>query len=578
MLIRALSFLFVLLFSIARPVPAAEAPAGVPGPAAGKTLSQNPQSSIRDPKLPPTGLSFEEAMRLGETMYRKAVLPSGKDMEATVQEDLKLSGDMVTCSKCHMRSGLGSYEGLVLSTPTNGSKLYVPLIYASELPGIAGAGEMEFSYKRPAYTDQTLANAIRYGADPMGRPLLETMPHYILDDRDMDILIFYLKNLSSSYSPGVTENEIRFATIVTEGVSPQDRNAMLDPLRSFITDEWNARLPTLRQWRQDSPHRKLSLDVWELKGPSDTWYGQLEALYRKQPVFALLGGISAGPWDPIHRFCEKNRLPCVLPLTGQPVVSDEDWYTLYYSKGYYQEGEAAAKFLAKVLELPSDKQVVQIFREDDRGKAFSRGFADTWKKIGNSKVTTRTLSAGEPVGKDFWKDLAAAYKDASLVVWLGPADLAGIDALGGAEKQPAAIVVSATMLAGSLPSIPDAVRDFTFITYPSRLPGEDAYAAAAVDGWLQFKKLPKTNMAISSNMFFFTRLLSVTLLSMRGDFYRDYFLDLLDVQGEQTMLIAAYPRVTFGPGQRYASKGCYIVTLTKGPTPKLFSQTDWVIH
>jgi hypothetical protein len=554
MLIRTLSFLLVLLFSIVRPALATEAPAGV------------------------RGLSFEEAMRLGEAMYLKAVLPSGKDMEATVQGDLKLSGDMVTCSKCHMRSGLGSYEGLVLTTPTNGAKLFVPLTYAADLPGIAGAGEMEFTYSRPAYTDETLAAAIRYGADPTGRPLLETMPHYILDDRDMDIMIFYLKKLSSSYSPGVTKDEMRFATIVTEGVNPQDRNAMLDPLRSFITDEWNARLPALRQWRRDSPHRKLSLDVWELKGPVDTWYGQLEALYRKQPVFALLGGISAGPWEPIHRFCEKNRVPCVFPLTSLPAVSDEDWYTLYFSKGYYQEGDAAAKFLAKVLELPSEKQVVQIYREDDRGRAFSRGFGDTWKKIGNSKITTKVLSAGEPAGKEFWRGVASAYKDAALVVWLGPADLAGIDALGSAEKQPSAIVVSATMLAGSLPSIPDPVRDFTFITYPSRLPGEDAYAAAMVEGWLHSRKSPKTNMDISSKMFFSTGILSQVLLNMRGDFYRDYFLDLLDVQGEQTMLIAAYPRVTFGPGQRYASKGCYIVTLTKGPQPKLFSQTDWVIH
>jgi hypothetical protein len=38
-----------------------------------------------------------------------------------------------------------------------------------------------------------------------------------------------------------------------------------------------------------------------------------------------------------------------------------------------------------------------------------------------------------------------------------------------------------------------------------------------------------------------------------------------------------YPRVSFGPGQRYVSKGCYIVQLTDDPAPKIKSVSDWVI-
>src|SRR5512143_571193 len=163
--------------------------------------------------LPPAGLSAEEAMRLGEAMYQQGTLPSGKPMEATVQGDLKVSagsGVVVTCSNCHMHSGLGSYEGLVLTPPTNGANLYAPLLYALDLPGIVGVGEMAFENPRPAYTDETLADAIRFGVDPAGRLLLEAMPRYTLDDRESDILVYYLKNLSSKYSPGVTAGEVRF--------------------------------------------------------------------------------------------------------------------------------------------------------------------------------------------------------------------------------------------------------------------------------------------------------------------------------------------------------------------------------
>jgi hypothetical protein len=553
MLLRTISFIIALFFSTALTVPAATV----------------------------AGLSEEEAMRLGEAMYLKGILPSGKPMEAIVQGDLKVSSAtsaMATCSNCHMRSGLGSYEGLVLTPPTNGANLYAPLLYARDLPGIVGVGEMAFENPRPAYTDETLAAALRDGVDSAGRLLLETMPRYDLNDREMEIMIFYLKNLSSKYSPGVTATEVRFATIVTEGVSTQDRNAMLDPMKAFIRDEWNAVLPSLRQWRPDRTHRSLSLDVWELKGQPDTWYGQLEALYRKQPVFAILGGISSGPWGPIHQFCEKNGIPCILPLTDLPVVSGDEFYTVYFSKGYYQEGETAAKFLAGVLALPADKQLVQIYREDERGSAFAAGFGETWKKSGATAVKTRVLRAGEATGKEFWKGLASTYKDAALVIWLGPADLAGIEELGAAKEQPSAVFVSASMLGSALSSIPDSVRDFTYITYPRRLPGEDAYPVSLLDSWMKYKKIPLTDMAVSSKAFFLTRMVSTVLSNLREDFYRDYFLDLFDVQGEQTTMIVAYPRVTFGPGQRYASKGCYVVTLTKGPKPKIFSQTDWVIY
>ena len=41
---------------------------------------------------------------------------------------------------------------------------------------------------------------------------------------------------------------------------------------------------------------------------------------------------------------------------------------------------------------------------------------------------------------------------------------------------------------------------------------------------------------------------------------------------------AAYERLSFGPGQRYASKGCYIVQLGRGGSTELVQKSDWVIQ
>jgi hypothetical protein len=36
--------------------------------------------------------------------------------------------------------------------------------------------------------------------------------------------------------------------------------------------------------------------------------------------------------------------------------------------------------------------------------------------------------------------------------------------------------------------------------------------------------------------------------------------------------------MSFGTGQRYASKGCYVVQLSEGPKPELAKRSEWIIY
>jgi len=535
------------------------------------------------------GYPAEEALRLGEAMYRDGVLPSGRPMTAVVQGDIEVSGRMTTCSNCHKRSGMGSLEGGVVTPPTNGAKLYLPLKGQRDIPGTVMKRTMFTSPPRPAYDDEALVRVLQSGIDPAGRRLSDTMPRYHLDEDVAKIMVNYLKQLTSTVSPGVGEDEMRFATIVAGDVDPGDRDALILPLQVYLREEWNNQLSSLgsvwnTRWynpgarQTGKTYRKAVLDVWELKGPAATWRGQLEAYYRKQPVFAILGGIVPGKWAPVHDFCEKNRIPCLFPDTNLPVVSANNNYTFYFSKGYYQEGEAAAKYLSRVVDLPPDKQLVQVYRDSDRGSALAGGFTDTWSKLGSSALTQRVVAAREKVDGKFWERLAATYPNAVILVWLDPTDLEGIDALAGEGSRPSSLFVSSTLLAGSFSPIPDRVRDFTFITYPTRLPEDGEYTRSIVISWMKMKKIPVTNLSISSKVYLLTRMLSFALMDMGVDFYRDFFIDLLDDGTDQTRSSLTYPVLSFGPGQRYASKGCYIVTLTKGANPKVVRQSDWVSY
>jgi hypothetical protein len=55
---------------------------------------------------------------------------------------------------------------------------------------------------------------------------------------------------------------------------------------------------------------------------------------------------------------------------------------------------------------------------------------------------------------------------------------------------------------------------------------------------------------------------------MKGYFNRDRFLEGTAMMKDELM-VPLYPRLSFGPGQRYISKGCYIVQLFEGQKPKI---------
>ena len=71
-------------------------------------------------------------------------------------------------------------------------------------------------------------------------------------------------------------------------------------------------------------------------------------------------------------------------------------------------------------------------------------------------------------------------------------------------------------------------------------------------------------------------ILTQALIDMKGNYYRDNFLDVIGMMDD--LEVPLYERLSFGPGQRYASKGCYIVQLSKGGKPELVRKSDWVIH
>ena len=534
-------------------------------------------------------------LRLGERMYRQGILPSGEPMLAYVKGDLPVSGTAFSCESCHQRSGLGCLEGGVYTLPTNGAKLFQP--YQEFFKNI----EQKYfppAPRRPAYTDATLAEVIRSGTTPTGAALNDVMPRYLLEDEDMTILLSYLRSLSARFSPGVTNTTLRFATILAEDVPAEERDALLGPLEQYITLKNNQSIAyktksgaRSRQMAENMltskelATRSLTLSRWILKGPPETWRAQLEEYYRNEPVFAFLGGISRNEWLPMHQFSEENHIPCLLPLTDFPVISENDWYTLYPSKGYYQEGEAAARYLNSRNDLTMERPILQIVRDSKEGKALSTGFENTWRDIGRPAPIKVSINAGEHITTTFLNQLLEREKPAAILLWDGHETLPVLEMAAGIKDKPEIIIVSSRYLGARFREIPDIARHVTYITYPfafaqktirtsmgSTTVPDDTKMSVNLASVPVFEKTDR----ITSMSKTITQLATMSLMDMGGNYYSDNFFDVMSMLADQPS--AVFGRLSFGPGQRYASKGCYIVQLTKGPNPEMVRKSDWVIH
>jgi hypothetical protein len=404
-------------------------------------------------------LSPDEVQRLGERMYREGILPSGQPMQSVIKGDIAVSGTSFTCVSCHMRSGLGSVEGGVFTTPTNGRILFDK----RDMPGSGnnkrntgmnmaskkkGVTPVPAPMARPAYNEETLADVLRGGKDPSGRILDMIMPRYNLQDKDMEILVAYLKTLSVEYSPGVDNYTIDFATVITDDTTADQVEALMAPLESFVKSSNKQQADLESIWvssaerAPDHNYRRVRHYRWILKGEPETWRSQLEDYYKKEPVFALIGGISPRGWKPVHEFSEANKIPCLFPSTDFPVVSATDCYTLYFSKGLFQEGEAAANYLlSQNNQTVKGKKIVQILRPTPKGKALSDGFSQT---LNYPALVTIRKNSGEIITDKALQQILDREKPDVLALWVDGEELNQLAALPSLKKSNVMLLVSSS--------------------------------------------------------------------------------------------------------------------------------------
>ncbi|MEK6279413.1 MAG: c-type cytochrome [Acidobacteriota bacterium] len=528
---------------------------------------------------------------LGRRIYREGILPSGKPVRAIVQGDIAIAGTQFTCASCHRRSGFGSSEGAAFVPPIASSLLFggrelrrTDLFRKlfQEIQPTRFRARVRDPRGRPYYTDESLAAALRDGKDPSGREFDPLMPRYELSEEDASHLVAYLKSLSAGSAPGVTRSEIHFATIITDTVEPEKRRAILPVMEAYF--RWkNAETAGLLQrpghaafYDDDSyrPLREWVLHVWKLKGPEETWSKQLAAYYRKQPVFALLGGVGEENWRPVHAFCERKEVPCIFPNTNLPVVSPLGAYTVYLSGGLTVEAQALARHLAEKSGDTDSARVVQVYRDVGGGRVLAGALYRSLREQGWSNLIEHEIHGARELSPAFWKELLEDERPSVLVLWLGEADLMTLKTAQVPDEGVPEVYLSYRLLNSTLPSLPDSFRDKTFLTCPFTLPQAQTPHAYRARSWLRSRGIGRDHERMQLNTYFTLAVVDHSLTNLAGNFSRDYFIENVEHETEGTPNPGVFPGLSLGPGQRFASKGSYIVKVSNG---KIEAASSWII-
>jgi hypothetical protein len=484
------------------------------------------------------------------------------------------------CVNCHHRSGLGSREGRVLIPPITGRYLFHPRT--------ANRDDVALTYvesarsNRDPYTDVTLARSIRQGIDSEGKPLGYLMPRFALSDADMGALIDYLKNLDSPQVPGVTATVLHFATIITPDADPVKRGGMLDVLQHYFADKnafpfgpsppMRSSGKTLYSKSMYMANRRWQLHIWELTGPAATWRAQLARRLAQEPVMAVVSGLGGSNWAPVHEFCEQERLPCLFPSVEVPVVANRDFYSLYFSKGVLLEAGLMAARIAAPGSRPAVKSVEQLYRIGDSGEPAAHLLAAALKERGVA-VHNHPITAGE--GRD---ELVGALRDAAaaevLVLWLRPGDIA---ALGAAPARSTPVFVSGLMGGLERVPLPSSWRNRTQLTYPFDLPDRRGARVTYPLEWFSIRRIPVVAEQVQVDTYLACGLLAETLSHMADTFVRDYLVERTEEMLEHRLMTGYYPHLTLAEGQRFASKGGYMVRFAGDEGNRLLADSDWTV-
>jgi mono/diheme cytochrome c family protein len=482
--------------------------------------------------------SVAASVATGADLERGRAIYDGRVALSTVE-----SGRGGGCVACHRPSGMGNFEGGIAVPPIAGPMLFRAL---DRDTGRYFAASARWRV-RPAYDDASLAHLLRTGTAPDGKVLAATMPRYRMSDADAADLAAYLRELSARPPAGLDDESVHLATVTTPDVDPQRRDALVSTLERFVQQKngqsrhESHRSVQAARTREMVMYRKFrvwKIEHWVLEGDASTWARQLESRQAAAPVYALVSGLGGAQWGPVDAFCERQRLPCLLPLVDAGGGAAPGFYSLHYHAGVDSDAALAARALADAglrhVELWSDQP---LLADRVRGVLVRHGLTVSGAgrgAAGTARAVVSLLAPSAHAGR--------VQGERRPVAWL-----AGTHGLGPRELAP--------VLAGTASG---------WIVTPMRQGDDLDRQLLRTRLWMRSVGLQTDSVEVVASALHAATVLGEGLTHVDFAFTPEYVLELLEHGLENMVPWSPFSRLAIGPDQRIASKGSWVGVVRDG--------------
>ena len=338
-------------------------------------------------------------------------------------------------------------------------------------------------------------------------------------------------------------------------------------------------------------------------------------------MFAVLSGIGRAEWDPVSQFCESSKVPCLFPSIDFS-AENTNHYNIYFQKGVPLEIDALLTYLrrnpiaGKIIEIHNHEKITQLSAHYLKSKAIGSKL----EQINLDEISSGALQ----------NILNKTSNDDLVLLNLKAKDLA---LMSGLTIGTSNIYTSGRLLDDQFTLIPKELVAKLKILYPYELPEDRLGSLDYFHKWMRINQIPMEDEPLQSEIFFASEFVSDIIADMLDNLYRDYLIeriedmsnrmergkteqrertreglrltsrnprgtqDQVSAQGNDIALsekvkesgkqdqvfgrgTSIYPRLNLSIGQRYASKGIYIVTFdpsTSDLVPHLNKISDWVV-
>jgi ABC-type branched-subunit amino acid transport system substrate-binding protein len=464
--------------------------------------------------------------------------------------DLEVPASTMNCAGCHGRRGEGKTEGGVAAGNLTWANLTKS--YGHTHPS---------GRKHGSFNESSFTTAVVRGVDPSGNDLGVAMPRYRISIEDMKDLIAYIKRLEFDRDPGLTSESIDVGV-------PLPANAALAGLGQAIRQVISAYFEDLNA-RGGIYNRKIKFHFTEAGADVST---SLRNLNNQHPIFAFIGGVSAGADKEIAALAREEEIPFIGPATLLPQVEHPpNRYVFYLLPGVSEQAAALINFADQQLGAKK-LRVAVLFPNTDLPSAAAEAAMARAKEAGWTDVVKMPYSATTFDANKLAQQLKAEGT-AAVFIFGGTNVDDFLRAASALEWTPYVLSLGALTSRDLAANVPAVFTKKVFLAFPT-VPGD-----VTTDGLAEYRalaekyKLPSQHTASQLAALAAAKTFVEGLKRTGADLSREQLVTALE--GLYDYDTGLTPKLVFGPNRRVGAAGAYVITINS-ETKELVSASGWV--